>query len=106
MQKVSQRVGGNKFITYLCSAIKQQKKMPTLFILFGFKFMFYSNDHAPIHVHVLKGGASAKFNVVPEVVLVENNGMKPSELKLVESIVEENKEIIIERWNTFFNGNK
>ena len=21
--------------------------MPTLFILFGFKFMFYSNDHTP-----------------------------------------------------------
>lgn len=80
--------------------------MPTLFILFGFKFMFYSNDHAPIHIHVLKDGASAKFNVLPDVALEENHGMKPSELKLVELIVEENKEIIIERWNTFFNGNK
>lgn len=80
--------------------------MPTLFILFGFRFMFYSNDHAPIHVHVLKGGLSAKFNVLPDVVLVESHGLKPSELKLIESIVEENKEVIIERWNTFFNGDK
>lgn len=80
--------------------------MPTIFILFGFKFMFYSNDHAPIHIHVLKGRTSAKFNVLPDVVLVESRGMKPSELKLIESIVEENKDIIIERWNTFFNGNK
>ncbi len=76
--------------------------MPTLFILFGFKFMFYSNDH----IHAVRGGTSAKFNVLPDVVLVENHGMKPAELKLVESIVEENKEIIIERWNTFFNGSK
>ncbi|WP_317576164.1 DUF4160 domain-containing protein [Segatella copri] len=26
--------------------------MPTIFIFFGFRFMFYSNDHEPIHVHV------------------------------------------------------
>ena len=80
--------------------------MPTLFILFGFKFMFYSNDHSPIHIHAVRGEANAKFNILPDVVLIENHGMKPAELKLVESIVEENKEIIIERWNTFFNGNK
>ena len=32
--------------------------MPTLFTVFGFRFMFYSNDHEPIHIHVLKGGAN------------------------------------------------
>lgn len=80
--------------------------MPTLFIIFGFRFMFYSNDHAPIHIHVVKGGAKAKLNILPEISLVENIGMKPSELKLIEAIAEENKEIIIERWNAFFNGNK
>ena len=35
--------------------------MPTIFIIFGFRFMFYANDHEPIHVHVIKGGAKAKF---------------------------------------------
>lgn len=29
--------------------------MHTIFILFGFRFMFYANDHEPIHVHVVKG---------------------------------------------------
>lgn len=24
--------------------------MPTIFILFGFRFMFYANDHEPLHV--------------------------------------------------------
>ncbi|MCA6042147.1 DUF4160 domain-containing protein [Bacteroides thetaiotaomicron] len=79
--------------------------MPTIFILFGFRFMFYSNDHEPIHVHVVKGNAKAKFTIFP-VKLVENNGLKASELKLVESVIEENQEIIAEHWNKFFNGVK
>nr|DAL18163.1 MAG TPA_asm: protein of unknown function (DUF4160) [Caudoviricetes sp.] len=76
--------------------------MPTIFILFGFRFMFYANDHEPIHVHVVKGGASAKFTLFP-VELVRNNGLKPSEIKLVESLIDENQEIIAEHWNRFFN---
>lgn len=87
------------------SVIKKQSIMPTIFILFGFRFMFYSNDHEPIHVHVVKGNAKAKFTIFP-VKLVENNGLKASELKLVESVIEENQEIIAEHWNKFFNGVK
>ncbi|MBO5180636.1 MAG: DUF4160 domain-containing protein [Paraprevotella sp.] len=79
--------------------------MPTIFILFGFKFMFFANDHEPIHVHVSRGGAKAKFTIFP-VTLVQNHGLKPSELKLVESIIEENQEIIAEHWNKFFNNAK
>lgn len=77
--------------------------MPTIFILFGFRFLFYANDHEPIHVHVVKGNISAEFTLFPEVELVENKGLKPAELKLVESVIEENKEIIAEHWNKFFN---
>lgn len=35
-----------------------------------------------------------------------NKGLKPSEIKLVESIIEENQEIIAEHWNKFFNKEK
>ena len=35
--------------------------------------------------------------------MVDNKGLKPAELKLVESVIEENKEIIAEHWNKFFN---
>ncbi len=76
--------------------------MPTVFILFGFVFKFYSNDHEPLHIHVLKDGHKAKFSIFP-VELVENNGFSVSEIKLVESIVEENQEVIAEHWNRFFN---
>ena len=76
--------------------------MPTLFIIFGFRFMFYSNDHTPIHIHVIKDGCEAKYNVEP-VELVFNHGFKRHDLSLIESIVLEIKEIIIDRWRSYFN---
>ena len=81
------------------------KEMPTIFILFGFHFMFYANDHEPIHVHVVKGKISAKFSLFP-VELVRNNGLKASEIKMAKSVIEENREIIAEHWNRFFNNAK
>ena len=77
-------------MSYLCSIeTKVIETMPQLFTFFGLRFMFYSNDHEPIHVHVVKGGAEARFQVQPEVTLLDNRGLKPAELKLAESIVEE-----------------
>ncbi len=75
--------------------------MPTIFIFFGFRFMFYSNDHAPIHVHILKDGHEAKYNVDP-VELVFNHGFKKHYILLIESVLEENREIVIDRWKNYF----
>lgn len=75
--------------------------MPTLFILLGFRFFFWSNEHEPAHVHISKGDAEAKYNI-NSLELVENYGFKKNELRLIESILEENKEIIAERWNEYF----
>ena len=72
--------------------------------------MFYSNDHKPIHVHVVKRKGKikehAKFNILPEIILVENNGLHSNELKMAEMVIEENKELIAGKWNEFFNKNK
>lgn len=76
--------------------------MPTIFILFGFTFKYYSNEHEPIHVHIFKGGAMAKYSIDP-VMLLENNGLKAQDLRLIESIIEENKELIAEHWINYFN---
>ena len=61
--------------------------MPTLFVFFGFRFMFYSNDHEPIHVHVLKDNHEAKYNVTPLEQLF-NHGFKHHEIVIIESIIE------------------
>ena len=80
--------------------------MPTLFIFFGLRFMFFSNDHEPIHVHVIKGKGyikeSAIFQVVPGIKLIENNGLSKQEIRLAEMIIEENSVLIQERWKTYF----
>lgn len=57
--------------------------------------------HDPIHVNISKGECEAKFNV-ENVELIENFGFKKNELKMIESILEENKDIIIARWNEYF----
>lgn len=77
--------------------------MPTVFIVFGFIFKFFSDDHEPIHVHVIKGRCEAKYNVEPSLLQVYNHGFKHHEISLIEGIIEENKEIIIYRWNDYFN---
>ncbi|MCO5247841.1 MAG: DUF4160 domain-containing protein [Chitinophagales bacterium] len=77
--------------------------MPTVFNFLGFRFYFFSNDHEPIHIHISKGGAEAKYDILPKLRLIRNEGFKKGELKMIEAIIEENEEIIIERWELFFN---
>ena len=79
-----------------------KKTMPTIFIFFGFRFMFYSNDHEPIHVHVIKDGYEAKYNVSP-LIQIYNHGFKKHDIALIESIISENEAVIIDRWKEYFN---
>lgn len=72
--------------------------MPTLFIVFGLRFFFYSREHNPIHIHVQNADGEAKFEVETGV-LIQNKGMKPKDIKLAEALIEENKVLIIEKWN-------
>ena len=72
--------------------------MPTFFIVFGLRFFVYSEEHLPIHIHVQKGRAKAKFQIEPEVKLIENKGLKVQEISLAKSLIEENKELIIKNW--------
>ena len=76
--------------------------MPTIFICFGFVFKFFSDDHEPVHVHVVKDGHEAKFNVMQEVREVYNRGFKRHEMLIIRGLVEENAEIIEGKWKEFF----
>ncbi len=51
--------------------------MPEILRIFGMRFFFYSREHEPIHVHVKNADGRAKFDILPEsIVLVKNDGMK------------------------------
>ena len=77
--------------------------MPTLFNIDGFRFFFYSNDHAPMHVHVQRGGGEASFEVRDGVVeLRESVGLKVSELRRAEEIALEHQAEIERKWHEHF----
>ena len=59
-----------------------------------------------VHVHVKGADGKAKFDILPEgIVLVKNEGLKPKDIKAAEMVLEENKELAIEKWNEYFGGN-
>ena len=76
--------------------------MPTLFTIFGLRFYFYSEEHLPIHVHVRNSDGRAKIQVDPEVVLIENNGIKPNDIKKALFLVRLYKKQITESWYEYF----
>ena len=73
---------------------------------FGLRFCFYTEDHEPVHVHVIAHGIEAKFNIDPEVTLVYNKGLTIREVKLAKQIIEENEEVIRKRWKEVFYQNR
>ena len=72
--------------------------MPELFRMFGMKFFFYSLEHLPIHIHVRNADGVAKFNLEPEIVLIEAKGIKPRDLVLAEALIQERKDEIVKKW--------
>ena len=86
--------------------MNKQKKiiMPEIFRFFGFSFFFYSREHEPIHVHVEGNGGYAIFDLIDnQFVLREKAKIKASDFKKIKSVIDENVDIIINRWNEHFN---
>ncbi|WP_404423080.1 DUF4160 domain-containing protein [Nibricoccus sp. IMCC34717] len=77
-------------------------RVPSIFEREGFRFFFYSNDHAPAHVHVRKGSGEAVFVLAPEVLLQRSEGLTPQELSKAHRLTKENRDLIIRAWYEFF----
>ncbi|MDR0832689.1 MAG: DUF4160 domain-containing protein [Candidatus Symbiothrix sp.] len=80
--------------------------MPTIFLALGLRFHFFSREHEPIHVHVRNADGKAKYEIEEEIKLISNTGIKNKDLKIAESIIEENKELFIKEWKEFQGKNK
>jgi len=81
----------------------KSEEMPTIFIKEGFRFFFYSNDHLPKHVHIEKENKTAKFNLDP-VQLIKSSKFTASELRQMRNLVEDNIEILINKWDEYFSN--
>ena len=78
--------------------------MPTLLLIKGFRFFFYSNkNNEPAHVHVTKGSAEGKIWLEPNLRIAYMNGFSIAEQRDIFNIVNANFESLKEKWYEFFN---
>ena len=85
--------------------------MPKIYEYLGFIFFFYSNEHEPIHVHVIKNGNQTVFELIlSDGVLVEIRRRKESGYRLLdekddiqaEEFIRAYYKNIIDKWMNFF----
>lgn len=85
--------------------------MPKIFEYFGFIFLFYSNEHEPIHVHVMKDEHEAIFEIILENgELVEIRRRTSSKIPplsekdaaTAEAFVKKYYKNIVDKWVNFF----
>lgn len=78
--------------------------MPEIFRQHGFLFYFFSREHEPIHVHVRGNGGIAKFVYTEKgFELLEYANIKQNDLKKISEAIDENEDIIVKRWDEYFN---
>ena len=69
--------------------------MPTVLRFEGYRFYFYSHEpNEPPHVHVDKGGATAKF-WLERVALARSVGFPPKDISRILKLVRDNREQLL-----------
>ena len=79
--------------------------MPKVFEWHGNRFHFFANEgnpREPVHIHVSRAGAKAKFWLYPQVEMAYNRGFDARTIKRLEEIVTERRAEIEDMWNDFF----
>jgi hypothetical protein len=77
--------------------------MPTILIVQGFRFFFYSNENdEPIHIHVQKADSIGKIWLMPEVKVAYFKGFNNTDTRAIMQIIKENNSLLIQKWNEYF----
>lgn len=78
--------------------------MPEVYRNFGFLFFFYSREHEPIHIHVEGEEGLLIYDLIDgKFVLREKRGkVKANSKRKIEKSLEENMQLIIDKWNEYF----
>ena len=76
--------------------------MPAVLRVRGYRFFFFSLEgREPPHIHVAQAERYAKFWLGP-VTLARNKGFQSRELTELRRLVEEHRELFVERWDEYF----
>ena len=79
--------------------------MPKVFDWNGYRFHFYSDEgdpREPMHIHIEKADADAKFWLYPDVELAYNHGFSAREIRLLRAVVENRRAEIERAWHGHF----
>ncbi len=85
--------------------------MPKIFEYFGYIFYFYSNEHEPIHVHVIHGDKESIFDLIMMNGALERINVRTrkgvaslsdKEMRVAEAFINKYYRNIIEKWVKFF----
>lgn len=85
--------------------------MPKIFEYFGLIFYFYSNEHEPIHVHVIHGDRESIFDLIMmdgtlvKIHIREKGSAKSlseKDKRTAEEFIRKYHKNIIEKWVKFF----
>ncbi len=78
--------------------------MPTVLRIRGYRFFFFSLEGSePPHIHIEQAERVAKFWLSP-VIFVKSRGFRSNELTELHKIIEENHELLLEKWNEYFSS--
>lgn len=78
--------------------------MPTILRWHGYRFYFFSHEGAePPHIHVDKGGRSAKF-WLNRVTLARNHGYSQRELNRLRGKIENEQTELLSAWHEHFSN--
>lgn len=76
--------------------------MPTVLRIGRYRFFFFSNEsNEPAHIHVQGGDEECKFWLRP-VTLAANYGFSGHELREIERLVSEHRDVFWEAWHDYF----
>lgn len=85
--------------------------MPKIYEYFGFIFFFFSNEHEPIHVHVMKSGCQTVFELIlmdgelQEIRTRSETGyplLNEKDKATAEEFIRAYYKNIVEKWMNFF----
>ncbi len=75
---------------------------PTVFIVQGLRFFFFSREEKRLHVHVQAATGEAKFWIDPHIAVAENHGLSLRVLNKAARLVTEHEDEIRRAWKEHF----
>ena len=77
--------------------------MPTVLVIDGFRFLFYSNENnEPVHIHVVKGNGNGKVWLEPVVAVAYFYDFTGKEETIIIDIIVACTETLKNKWYEYF----